>query len=744
MTVTTGNGRSMDDGDARGRTATSGNAEATVSETQQHVGAVGTAGPDHAGREVDPAWSEAVRAAATRPMLEPPSTRWKAGVAVLTLVVLAGFAAWGYQLKNGLGSAGYNDQAFWAVYLVDVITFIGVSYGGAVISAILRLTGQSWRAPLTRLAEGMALVTVLIGGAFIFPHLGRPERFLNIVAYPNMSSPLVWDFLAIATYTVATAIFFYLPLIPDLAIVQRTLGSAEGGARRAAYRFLSFGWLGNARQRRLLHGALTIVALLIVPLAVSVHSVLSWAFAVTSRPGWMETVFPPYFVVAALYSGTALVIVTAAAFRRGYRLQRFITRRHFARLGYLMAALGLVYAYLTFADLLSEGYTGITSGWIRQTVTGAYAPAFWFYVVVGELLPIVLVAVRRTRTVGGMTVAGIGVVVAMWVKRIVIVLPPVTQPLVAGSWGSYHFTWVSITITLAGVAAIPLLLMLLFRYVPVLSIDEMEEAGSIGSFEQVSAETKKAVAEGRVGTGAREPVGALAATEVRADVRRRPRWALRRPRGATLALVVAAVALGVATVVGVGIGAKPAGAATLTQPASTQSQVTPVTTPAAAPAAETAAAPVTLAVAPVTAGKATLALRATVGTPAAPGAGVAVTFSVVSHEFAGSGLMQVGKATTDAAGVAHVDYVPTWTGKEQFVAHVVGPGGSVAASATTTYTVAVDPPGLPKSIYEYQRPLSTTGHWVVVTLLAIVAVVWVLLLGSLALVVVRMPRLGRR
>ncbi len=714
-----------------------------MSETQQGVEAV----PGHAGHSVDPQWSRDVRAAAMRPMLERPSGVWKAAVAVLSLVVLAGFAAWGYQLKHGLGSAGYNDQAFWAVYLVDVITFIGVSYGGAVISAILRLTGQSWRAPLTRLAEGMALVTVLIGGAFIFPHLGRPERFLNIVAYPNMSSPLVWDFLAIATYSVATMIFFYLPLIPDLAIVQRTLGSAEGGVRHAVYRFLSFGWLGSPRQRRLLHGALGIVALLIVPLAVSVHSVLSWAFAVTSRPGWSETVFPPYFVVAALYSGTALVIVTASAFRKGYRLQRFITQRHFVRLGYLMAALGLVYAYLTFADLLTDGYTGITSGWIRQTVVGAYAPAFWFYVVAGEVLPIVLVAMKRTRTVGGMTVASIGVVISLWIKRLVIVLPPVTQPLIAGKWGSYHFTWVSITITLAGTAAIPLLLMLLFRFVPVLSIDEMEEAGPIGSFEQVSTETERALAEGTIGTGVREPVGALAATDVRANAHSQRRWSLRRPRGATLALVVGALALGTAAAVGVGVGAKPAGAATLT---SASSQPVPAGASAvptgAAPtgSAVPGAVPVSLTVAPTSAGKATLELRATVGTPTAPVAAGTVTFFVVPHEFAGSGLMQIGTASTDAQGVASVDYVPTWTGAEQFVAHVAGPNGSVAAATTATYDVTVDPPGLPKSIYEYQRPLSTTGHWLVVTLLTIVAIIWVLLLGSLTLVVVRMPRLGRQ
>lgn len=446
------------------------------------------AGTDQ-GNSAKERWSVEVRSAAVRPMSGRTSVRWRLLVTVLSLIVLAGVGAWIYQLKHGLGSAGYNDQAFWAVYIVDVIAFIGVSYGGAVISAILRLTGQSWRAPLTRLAEGTALVTVVIGALFIFPHLGRPERFWEIMVYINTSSPLFWDFTAIGTYVLATIIFFYLPLIPDLAIVNNILGREDKPIRYRIFKALSLRWMGNERQRRLLHGAMGLVALIIIPLAVSVHSVLSWAFATTSRPGWMETVFPPYFVIAALYSGTALVIVVASAFRRGYHLERFITKRHLVRLGYVMAALGLVYAYLTLADLLTEGYTGITSGWISQTVTGRYAIAFWFYVLAGEVLPILLVAMKRTRNISGMTVASLGVVIALWIKRIVIVLPPVTQPLIGGQWGAYHFTWVSITITLAGVAAIPLGLMLLFRVVPVLSIDEMEEMGELGSAEQVSEHT---------------------------------------------------------------------------------------------------------------------------------------------------------------------------------------------------------------------------------------------------------------
>ena len=249
----------------------------------------------------------------------------------------------------------------------------------------------------------------------------------------------------------------------------------------------------SKRQRSLIHGAIGVIALIIVPLAVSVHSALSWAFALTSRPGWMETIFPPYFVIAALYSGTALVIIVASAFRKGYHLERFITERHLQRLSYIMVALGLVYLYLTLADFLSEGYTGISTGWIYQTVVGRYSIPFWFYVIAGELVPMVLVALKKTRNIKGITIAAVGVVIALWVKRIVIVLPPATQPLIGGQWGTYHFTAVSILVTLAGVVAIPLGLMLLFRILPVLSIDEMIQADPVGSFERISQQSLEMV-----------------------------------------------------------------------------------------------------------------------------------------------------------------------------------------------------------------------------------------------------------
>ncbi len=459
--------------------------------SDEQVSTAAVSGPD--GEDIAEA-REHIRAAAMRPILEDPRWWWPAVIALGAVVVL-GLVAWAVQLVDGLGVAGYSDQAFWAVYEADLVAFIGVSYGGAVVSAILRLTKAGWRAPLTRIAEATALVTLPIGMLFILPHLGSPQRIWELVwpPYWNLSSPILWDFFAVSTYLLATIVFFYLPLVADLQVAADRLAGEQGlRARfcRTLYRVLGADRGVTTSQRRLLEGSIGLVAIMVIPMAVSVHSVLSFAFASSSRAGYLETIFPVYFVVAALYSGIALVVVTIAAFRRLFHLEAFIHPRHFVRLGFIMAAFGAVYLYLTFTEYLIDGYSG-TSGlaaWVRQDLTGRYWIPFWIYFVAAGVLPLVIMALRQTRTIGGVVTASGLVVAALWVKRLVIVVPPATEPLVhsslasggvlAGNWGSYHFTWVPISITLAATAAIPLLLLVLFRFVPVLPIAEMEELES--------------------------------------------------------------------------------------------------------------------------------------------------------------------------------------------------------------------------------------------------------------------------
>lgn len=413
--------------------------------------------------------------------LRKSSAKFWAAIWVLSALVLLGIVAWAFQLKAGMGVAGFTDRSFWTVDMANVVTFIGFSYGGAVVSAILLLTGANWRGPLVRMAEGMALVTVVIGAAYIFPHLARPERVFYLIINGNPRSPVFWDAIAISTYAFATVIFFLLPLIPDVAILNATNSSELSKGKRWFYNFLSKGWVGSLKQRETLHKALLAMAILIIPLAVSVHSVLSWAFSLTSRPGWHESIWAPYFVIAALYSGTAVVIIVVAAFRKGYRLENYIETRHFVRLGFIMATLGAVYAYLTFATILPSAYVGENdeSNIIYSVLVGKMAVWFWLFVITGIILPMALVAFRRTRNISGMVVASVSIAIAMWIKRMLMFVEGSGYDRLTMSFGDlFQFTWVSISITVAGVAAIPLLLMLLFRFVPIFSIYEMNELGS--------------------------------------------------------------------------------------------------------------------------------------------------------------------------------------------------------------------------------------------------------------------------
>jgi Ni/Fe-hydrogenase subunit HybB-like protein len=414
-----------------------------------------------------------LREAAVRPMVQ----KWGLGswllVTALSALVGLGLAAWVVQLVTGINS----DGPFWGFNIANFVTIIGVSYGGAVVSAALRLTGAGWRAPLTRIAEATAVVTVVIGGLCIIPSVGRPDRMWEFITRPNFSSPLIWDFIAISTYAFASMVFFYLPLIPDLDVAEKAMGKRAGRFRGALWRMLSWGWRGSPAQHRLLNRSIGLVAIIIIPLAVSVHSVLAWAFAITSiRPWWSEELWPPLFVIAALYSGIALVILALAWLRRAFRLQDFITDRHFVRLGFILVPFGAAYLYMSVADFLPGAYHGqpATTAVFKALFVGAYAPWFWIFVVGGMVIPLLIVALPQTRRVGWIVFAAACVVATFYLNRVLMVVVPSTYGLMSGTLGTYQLTWVTPAITLGAVAAIPLLLFLLFRFVPILSVTEIE------------------------------------------------------------------------------------------------------------------------------------------------------------------------------------------------------------------------------------------------------------------------------
>lgn len=407
-----------------------------------------------------------------------PGLAWWAIFVALSVTVAVGLVAYAYQLRNGLSVTGLGQRVSWGFYISNLVFFIGISYGGAITSAILRLTNAPWRAPLTRMAEAMAVSALLVGAVFPIIDLGRPDHLPQLFLHGQVGSPVLWDVVAISTYLAASIVFIYLPLIPDIAACRDRLSSGAGRLRRRAYGVLGLGWDGRPRQRRVLNQGMTVLAILIIPLAVSVHSVLAWLFGVTVRPGWNSTIFAPYFVVGAMYSGVATVIIVMAAFRAAYRLEDFITLQHFRYLSYILLVLALGYLYFMISEYLTEGYKlhEGTGDLLELLLLGRLAPFFWLFVVGGLLLPVIVIAVPATRTIPLITLAAIAAVLGMWLKRFLIVVPSLAESISpATKLTIYHPTWVEISITLAAAAAIPWLLMVFFRFFPIISLFEMEE-----------------------------------------------------------------------------------------------------------------------------------------------------------------------------------------------------------------------------------------------------------------------------
>src|SRR5215471_3169575 len=320
------------------------------------------------------------------------------------IVGAAGLVAWGFQLYRGMGVTGLHRPVFWGFYVVDFVFWIGISHAGTLISAILRLTDAAWRKPVTRAAEAITVFALMIGGMFPIIHLGRAWLFYWLLPYPssrllwpNFRSPLLWDVTAIVTYLTGSVIYLYLPLIPDLA----QLAEHATPWRRKFYRALSLGWTGSDREWLALERAMKLMACLILAVAVSVHTVVAWDFSMALAPMWHSTIFGPYFVAGAIFSGIAALILVMAALRNVLHLELYLTQRHFDNLAKLLLLMSLLWLYFTMSENLTIWYGNDPK---EMAVFGArtrahYAPYFWATVLLNFVVPFVLLGIRRLRTI---------------------------------------------------------------------------------------------------------------------------------------------------------------------------------------------------------------------------------------------------------------------------------------------------------------------------------------------------------
>ena len=395
----------------------------------------------------------------------------------LWAVALAGVVAWAlfawtWQLVHGLGVTNLGRPVYWGLYITNFVFFIGVSHAGTLISAILRIVQAEWRRPITRMAEVITVLVLFFGVGNVILDLGRPDRALNVLLHPHWRSPLLWDVSSISVYLMCSATYLYLPLIPDIALLR----DRTTGWRHRFYERLAIGWTGAPHQWHRLERTISIMAIGVIPVAISVHTVVSWVFAMTIQPMWHSSIFGPYFVVGAIFSGIAAIITAMVVVRKVYGLERYLQPIHFNNLGLLLLVMACLWLYFTFAEHLTIWYAQEPNelGVFNAKLFGHFAPLFWAMLVFCFVVPFTILANNRTRTITGTLVASISVNIGMWLERFTIVVPTLSNPRAPVHTFLYHPSWVEWSLMAGCFAAFALLYMGFTKLFPIVSIWEIE------------------------------------------------------------------------------------------------------------------------------------------------------------------------------------------------------------------------------------------------------------------------------
>lgn len=416
------------------------------------------------------------------PQIERTSHSFIVWIMFLLSVIGLGVFAFYTQVTQGHDVTGMRDNVVWGIYIVNFIFFMGMSYAGAIISGALHLFRTEWRKPIIRMAEYLAIISLLIGPGYILLCIGRLDRLPYLALFGRIQSPITWDVIAISTDIFGCLIFLYLSILRDIANLRDFKELKLPRWRKKLYSALALGYSGTPEQEKRLKNATDIMAVMVIAIAIIVYSVLAWIFSVTLQPGWHSTIFGPYFVIAAVYSGTGVMIIAMFVFRKIYKLQEYITRRHFVAMGVLMVVLAALFGYFTFSDYLTKWYGSEKNdeGLIRILFSEYYWP-FIFSNYIGVLIPLLVIGIPKLRTIRNIFISAIIVVIALWINRYLIVVPTLETPYLPiqdsrAAWSSYNPTWVEYSLTAAGVALFCLLFTLGSKFVPVMNVSEMSEA----------------------------------------------------------------------------------------------------------------------------------------------------------------------------------------------------------------------------------------------------------------------------
>ena len=406
---------------------------------------------------------------------------WYVGFGLSFILVLGLFFCIAAVITIGVGLFGIMIPVGWGFDIVNFVWWIGIGHAGTLISAILLLLRQKWRQSINRFAEAMTLFAVACAGLFPLIHLGRPWYFYWLVPYPStmgiqpqFRSPLVWDVFAVSTYFTVSLLFWFLGLIPDLATLR---DRARGRIPRFIYGMLAMGWRGSAIHWHRYEIAYLLLAGLATPLVVSVHTVVSFDFAVGLVPGWHSTIFPPYFVAGAIYSGFAMVLTIAIPLRKLYGLEDFITMRHLKNMGMVLLVTGMIVAYGYLIETFMAWYSGdiFEKYMMMNRMFGPYGWMYWLLILFNILIPQALWFRSLHTNVIVLFLIAISVNIGMWLERYVIIVVSLHRDFMPSAWGRYSGTIFDYGVFVGTIGLFIALLFLFIRVLPMISIFEMRE-----------------------------------------------------------------------------------------------------------------------------------------------------------------------------------------------------------------------------------------------------------------------------
>jgi len=407
------------------------------------------------------------------PLMSKTTKTSKIWMIFLGIVILVGLYAFVLQFMKGHIVTGMRDNVVWGVYIINFIFFVCLSYSGAFIGGILHFFKTPWKNSVARIVEIITVLSLIIGPIFILLCIGRLDRLHYLFMYPRIQSPITWDIIAIMTDLIGCFIYLYLTFIPDFAIL-RDNSEKMPKWRQKTYKYLAIGYQDTTSQRERLHKITKTMSVMIIALAIIAYSVLAWIFSLTLQPGWNSSIFAPYFIIAGLYSGVAVIIISMYLIRKFYNLDHYIRKVHFIGAGVILLVMSLLYGYFTFSEYFARWFSHKTHDVnLLDTLFTRYFWEFIFANYIGILVPIVILFFKKFRTIKSITIAAIIAVLGLWLNRYLIVVPTLETPYLPiqdtrEEFIHYSATWVEWSLSFAGVAAFILFFILIMKLVPII------------------------------------------------------------------------------------------------------------------------------------------------------------------------------------------------------------------------------------------------------------------------------------